>query len=414
MSSRSLPYSVQDVHYDNAKFRHRSPFKVLLRSRSLGFLFARSPVNGEHKYVKEGVSRIRKIWRKPPRLPPQLPPDEERNFRSSPEEQRLYWVSRQQKVKEAFIHAWSGYRDYAMGYDELMPLSRRGTDGLGGLGATIIDSLDTAIIMGADEIVMEAMSWIENKLIERIEKKGQVNLFETTIRVLGGLLSAYHLSGGDNVTTGDIGIPMTLKGVKSDILLEIAKNLGDRLLSAFTSSPTPIPFSDVVLHDRSAHPAPDGLSSTSEASTLQLEFNYLSKVSGDPKYGSEAMKVLEHFRTLPKVEGLVPIYISPCCDHSPHTGQFNGENIRLGSRGDSYYEYLIKVWIQQRNSGSQLNYLYEMYEEAMRGVRHLLVRKSIPKGLVFVGELPYGSKGAFSPKMDHLVWKYFCILFPQH
>ncbi|CAL9055079.1 mannosyl-oligosaccharide 1,2-alpha-mannosidase MNS3 [Musa acuminata AAA Group] len=434
MSSRSLPYSVQDVHYDNAKFRHRSPFKVitqaLVTSRiryscggcSIGkflmllmivgltyLVMHRSPdhsasnvlsngvENGEHKYVKEGVSRIRRIWRKPPRLPPQLPPDEEGNFRSSPEEQRLYWVSRQQKVKEAFIHAWSGYRDYAMGYDELMPLSRRGTDGLGGLGATIIDSLDTAIIMGADEIVIEAMSWIENKLMERIEKKGQVNLFETTIRVLGGLLSAYHLSGGDNVTTGDIGIPMTLKGVKSNILLEIAKNLGDRLLSAFTSSPTPIPFSDVVLHDRSAHPAPDGLSSTSEVSTLQLEFNYLSKVSGDPKYGSEAMKVLEHFRTLPKVEGLVPIYISP------HSGQFNGENIRLGSRGDSYYEYLIKVWIQQKNSGSQLNYLYEMYEEAMRGVRHLLVRRSIPKGLVFVGELPYGSNGAFSPKMDHLV-----------
>ena len=105
---------------------------------------------------------------------------------------------------------------------------------------------------------------------------------------------------------------------------------------------------------------------------------------------------------------------SPCCDHSPHSGQFNGENIRLGSRGDSYYEYLIKVWIQQKNSGSQLNYLYEMYEEAMRGVRHLLVRRSIPKGLVFVGELPYGSNGAFSPKMDHLVWKYFCILFPWH
>ncbi|PQQ20422.1 hypothetical protein Pyn_32703 [Prunus yedoensis var. nudiflora] len=39
----------------------------------------------------------------------------------------------------------------------------------------------------------------------------------------------------------------------------------------------------------------------------------------------------------------------------------------------------------------------------MKGVRHLLVRKSIPNGLVFVGELPYGSEGSFSPKMDHLV-----------
>lgn len=47
-----------------------------------------------------------------------------------------------------------------------------------------------------------------------------------------------------------------------------------------------------------------------------------------------------------------------------------------------------------------------MYEEAMKGVRHLLVRKSSPNGLVFVGELPYGPNGAFSPKMDHLV----CVL----
>lgn len=89
---------------------------------------------------------------------------------------------------------------------------------------------------------------------------------------------------------------------------------------------------------------------------------------------------------------------------SPETGEFGSENIRLGSRGDSYYEYLIKVWLQQGGKlNSSFTYLHDMYMEAMKGVRHLLVRKSIPKGLVFVGELPYGSKGEFSPKMDHLV-----------
>lgn len=89
---------------------------------------------------------------------------------------------------------------------------------------------------------------------------------------------------------------------------------------------------------------------------------------------------------------------------SPQSGEFSGENIRLGSRGDSYYEYLLKVWLQQRKGrDSNSTYLYDMYEEAVKGIRHLLVRKSIPNGLVFVGELPFGSKGAFSPKMDHLV-----------
>lgn len=89
---------------------------------------------------------------------------------------------------------------------------------------------------------------------------------------------------------------------------------------------------------------------------------------------------------------------------SPSSGQFNGENIRLGSRGDSYYEYLLKVWVQQQEyRDSSLKYLFEMYTEAMRGVKHLLVRKTVPNGLVFVGELPFGRNGGFSPKMDHLV-----------
>ncbi|XP_027186468.1 mannosyl-oligosaccharide 1,2-alpha-mannosidase MNS3 isoform X2 [Cicer arietinum] len=429
--SKSLPYSRKDVDYDNAKFRHRSFFKsfltnnrkrdciscstgkflclilifgvaylVLTHKTSPGHVVSRDQVIGmteEHSNSTIGASRLKKFWRRAPRLPPQLPPDTKGSNTSIDHvpatlDVKALWITRQQKVKEAFIHAWSGYKKYAMGYDELMPVSHHGIDGLGGLGATVVDALDTAMIMGVDEVVADAGSWVEEHLSERISKKGQVNLFETTIRVLGGLLSAYHLSGGEK------GLNSTHAGPKPAVYLETAKNLGDRLLSAFTSSPTPIPFSDVVLHDSSAHPAPGGLSSTSEVSTLQLEFNYLSTVTGDEKYGLEAMKVMEHMKTLPKVEGLVPIYISP------HSGQFSGDNIRLGSRGDSYYEYLLKVWLQSGpSSDNNTSYLYEMYKEAMTGVRHLLVQKSVPNGLVFVGELPYGSNGGFSPKMDHLV-----------
>lgn len=428
--SKSLPYSMKDVHYDNAKFRQRSclkvithtllttnlkrdciqcstgKFLVLLMIGGLAYLILThssqiSSVNSLPKDIgtkeRDTVNvegRFDRFWRKPPRLPPRLSPDEiRRNSSSIHGTKKLNaasdWISRQQSVKNAFIHAWSAYRNYAMGYDELMPLSQKGIDGLGGLGATIVDALDTAMIMGLDEVVSEAGSWIEKHLPERINQKDQVNLFETTIRILGGLLSAYHLSGGKQ------GKDLMHKGPKPIVYLENARNLADHLLVAFTSSPTAIPFSDVVLHDRSAHPSPNGLSSTSEVSTLQLEFNYLSSLTGDPKYRMESMKVLEHFKTLPKVEGLVPIYISP------HSGGFSGENIRLGSRGDSYYEYLIKIWLQQLDSN--LTYLHDMYEEAMKGVRHLLVRKSIPNGLVFVGELPYGFHGGFSPKMDHLV-----------
>lgn len=423
--SKSLPYSMKDVHYDNAKFRQRSCLKVItqtiLTSKkhdctgcSTGkflvllmvgglaclMLINTSSINsvtsiskdigteaGDH-LITNGSSSFASFWRKPPRLPPRLSPDEMGNNNSS-HHAASKWRARQLSVRNAFIHAWSGYKSYAMGHDELMPLSQRGVDDLGGLGATVVDALDTAMIMGIDEIVSEAGSWIEKNLPERIKEKGQVNLFETTIRVLGGLLSAYHLSGGQR------GKDLVHRGPEPVVYLENARNLADRLLTAFTSSPTAIPFSDVVLRDNTAHPAPDGLSSTSEVSTLQLEFNYLSSLTGDPKYSVQSMKVLEHLKTLPKVEGLVPIYISP------NNGEFSGENIRLGSRGDSYYEYLLKVWLQHRESN--LTYIHDMYEEAMKGVRHLLVQKSIPNGLVFVGELPYGRNGAFSPKMDHLV-----------
>lgn len=262
---------------------------------------------GDH-LITNGSSSFARFWRKPPRLPPRLSPDEMGSNNSSRHEAEKLnvaskWRARQQGVRNAFIHAWSGYKSYAMGHDELMPLSQRGVDGLGGLGATVVDALDTAMIMGIDEIVSEAGSWIEKHLPERINEKGQVNLFETTIRVLGGLLSAYHLSGGQE------GKNLAHKGPEPVVYLENARNLADRLLTAFTSSPTAIPFSDVILRDNTAHPAPDGLSSTSEVSTLQLEFNYLSSLTGDPKYSTESMKVLEHLKTLPKVEGLVPIYI---------------------------------------------------------------------------------------------------------
>ena len=255
----------------------------------------------------EELSSLRRFWRKPPRLPPRLSPDE-MSSKSVPNRTleklntKSIWMARQQKVKEAFLHAWSGYKTYAMGYDELMPLSRRGVDGLGGLGATVVDALDTAMIMGVEEVIVDAGSWIEKHLSERISGKGQVNLFETTIRILGGLLSAYHLSGGQGGSS-------LHKGPKPVVYLDNARDLADRLLVAFTSSPSDIPFSDVVLREHSAHPAPDGMSSTAEVSTLQLEFNYLSYLTGNPKYGLESMKVFEHLKTLSKVEGLVPIYI---------------------------------------------------------------------------------------------------------
>ena len=114
---------------------------------------------------------------------------------------------------DAFQHAWTNYRTYAWGHDHLKPISKSAQNWFG-LGLTLIDALDTLYVMNLKEEFEEAKDWVENKLDFSINK--DVNLFETTIRVLGGLLSAYHLS-------------------TDPVFLERATDLGTRLMGSFTS-----------------------------------------------------------------------------------------------------------------------------------------------------------------------------------
>ena len=99
---------------------------------------------------------------------------------------------RRQAVVKAFKHAWTGYRKYAWGKDELKPVSRTSYEWLG-LGTTLIDSLDTMWLMGLVEEFAEARQWVAEKL--ELNQSRVVNLFDVTIRILGGLLSTYHLTG---------------------------------------------------------------------------------------------------------------------------------------------------------------------------------------------------------------------------
>ena len=99
---------------------------------------------------------------------------------------------RQRAVVSAFSHAWQSYRKYAWGKDHLKPISKTHQTWFD-LGLTLIDSLDTMLVMGLKEEFNEARDWVETSL--HLTTSKDVNLFETTIRVLGGLLSAYHLSG---------------------------------------------------------------------------------------------------------------------------------------------------------------------------------------------------------------------------
>ncbi|XP_038046296.1 endoplasmic reticulum mannosyl-oligosaccharide 1,2-alpha-mannosidase-like [Patiria miniata] len=277
---------------------------------------------------------------------------------------------RQEAVVGAFQHAWKGYRAHAWGHDELKPISKSFSEWFH-LGLTIIDSLDTMYIMGLDKEFEEARNWVENDM--NIQPNVDVNLFETTIRVLGGLLSAYHLS-------------------KDEVFLDKAKILGNSLLPAFNTK-SKIPYADVNLKTGKAHAprwGPD--SSVSEVSTIQVEFRDLTFTTKDNRFKDAADTVMNHLHSLRKTDGLVPIFINA------NTGQFRQHaTITFGARADSYYEYLMKQWLQTGKSERRFK---EDFEAAMEGTKNRLLRRSGPNNLLFVGELVNNN---FSPKMDHLV-----------
>ncbi|CAH2034680.1 unnamed protein product, partial [Iphiclides podalirius] len=279
--------------------------------------------------------------------------------------------ARQYAVVESFRHAWRGYKEHAWGHDNLKPVSGMAYDWFS-LGLTIVDALDTAFIMGLTDEYNEGKEWIKDELI--FTKNKDVNFFEVTIRVLGALLTNYHFT-------------------QDKVFLSKAKDLGDRLMAAF-SSPSGIPYSDVNLGTRAAHaPEWSHYSTTAEVTTVQLEFRELSRAADNPAYEDAAAAVSEKIHQLPKKHGLVPIFINPNSGHFlPHA------TITLGARGDSYYEYLLKQWLQ---TGKTINYLLDDYMTAIEGVREFLAKRSSPNKYLFIGELSAGSE-AFNPKMDHL------------
>jgi mannosyl-oligosaccharide alpha-1,2-mannosidase len=279
------------------------------------------------------------------------------------------------------------------GYDEFHPIAKTGRNMApkSGVGWIIVDALDTMMIMNLTSRLTHAREWISNSLTW--DQDQDVNTFETTIRTLGGLLAAHYLSTEfpdmAPIAEDDVGTP------GEDLYLEKAKDLADRLLAAFDSE-SGIPFASVNLGTGKGIPshADGGASSTAEATTLQLEFKYLAKLTGEKLYWDKVEKIMQVVDDNRAKDGLVPIYMNP------NKGDFYGNNIRLGSRGDSYYEYLIKQYLQ---TNRQEPIYGAMWAEALRGVRKHLVTYTEPSGFTIIGERPNGLDSALSPKMDHLV-----------
>ena len=102
-------------------------------------------------------------------------------------------------------------------------------------------------------------------------------------------------------------------------------------------------------------------SGTSEVTTIQLEFRDLSRCIDESQFEDAVSKISNIIHSLGKTEGLVPIFINA------NSGKFRkSSTITFGARGDSYYEYLLKQWIQ---TGKRVDMYKDDFLDAMKGVK---------------------------------------------
>eukprot|EP00934_Nitzschia_sp_Nitz4_P000273 Nitzschia sp. Nitz4//scaffold84_size84139//40957//43015//NITZ4_005198-RA/size84139-augustus-gene-0.39-mRNA-1//1//CDS//3329559033//273//frame0 len=284
--------------------------------------------------------------------------------------------SRRYHVKQAMQFAWKAYEQYAFGMDELKPVSMGGVNGWGGFGTTLVDSLDTLWLMGMKDEFQRARDWVQNSLDHNRDR--MVSVFETTIRSLGGLLSAYDWSG-------------------DDAFLQQAHDLGKRLFVAVEKNEMGIPYGQVNLANGAVHNIAwvGNMAMTAEFGTLQLEFRMLARLTGNHDFKTKVERPIELLRDMNPDHGLYPYLIRNTQKNAKP--EFGNSKLTFGAMSDSFYEYLLKVWLQ----GGKTEPMYrEMYDRAIQGMHDQLLQVSSPSGLVFIAD---ENSGRLDQKMDHLV-----------
>ncbi len=218
------------------------------------------------------------------------------------------------RVRAEFVHAWTSYTRLASGHDELNPVSRTPHDWYPPLVVymTPVDSLDTMLLMGLTDEANATKSLLLEKL--SFDADVSVQVFEVNIRLLGGLLSAYQMTGEKKFLT-------------------LAEDLGTRLLPAF-DSPTGMPYRYVNLKTGKTS---DPVSNPAEIGTLLLEFGTLAKLTGkDVFYDRPKRAIVELYDRRSRTTGLLGESINV------ETGEWTSRSSHIGGGIDSYYEYLLK------------------------------------------------------------------------
>jgi len=279
---------------------------------------------------------------------------------------------RRLQVKKAMQFIWRNYKEHAYGMDELQPKSGRGNEKWGGMAVTLIDSLDTLWIMNLKDEFYEARNWIKDNLT--FDSIGEVSNFETTIRSLGGLLSAYDFS-------------------KDEVFLDKAQDLGSRLIKSF-NSPNRLPYGVINLQTGKGHNfrrnSYDYL--LAEVGTNQLEYRYLSTVTGDQSFVNKSIHVFDLLQRLMPNDGLLPLKLKD----GTNGIEFSTDHISFGGMGDSTYEYMLKLWLQ---GGKKEQQYRDMWDASVQGLHDHLLQQSRPNGLSYIAER---KKGKLVHRFEHL------------
>jgi len=249
-------------------------------------------------------------------------------------------------VREMFYHTYGAYMKHAFPHDELRPLSASWTDSLVELGnavkptrehyhgvaLTLIDSLDTLAVLGNVSEFHWAVRWVGAHVT--FDQDADVSLFETNIRVLGGLLSAHMLAAGESVGAAHLALP----GYDGE-LLRLAVDLGDRLLSAFDGGCHMLPRSFVNL--RGGLPRHNALQEqcTAGVGTLLLEFGILSRLSADARYEQAALCALRLLWSKRSSLNLLGNTLDV------RSGSWRNPSAGIGAGIDSFYEYSLKSFL---------------------------------------------------------------------
>jgi mannosidase alpha-like ER degradation enhancer 2 len=209
-------------------------------------------------------------------------------------------IKLREEVREMFYHAYDSYLKYAYPYDELRPISCDGIDTYGSYSLTLIDALGTLAIMGNHSEFQRVVDILTAK--PDFDANINVSVFETNIRIVGGLLSAHLLSHRAGVKL-EPGWPC------NGPLLRLAEDVAKRLIVAFDTK-TGMPYGTINLR-KGIPKGETAVTCTAGIGTFILEFGTLSRLTGDPLYEEVLSPVLPFIVLKQNVAGCDECFVFP-------------------------------------------------------------------------------------------------------